>query len=443
MSGRSSLSQLFGGSFVIFGGKILSLGLGLIGNIIIAQLLGATELGAISLGLLLMTSMTTVALLGTTTGITRYLSRKDSFEYKRAIISQGIQISLPLSLIIGGTVYLQSDWIALYVFNAPNTAFVLEIFGIAIPLSVLNKTFLSGVRGLGRSRPKVYIQDIFVPIVKTILIGAAVVFGFREYGVAWAYLISVGASAIFLAYYIYDTVGFTLSIDAGISTNEFLRYSFPLMFTALMTMGFSKIDRLFISRFWQTDLVGIYSGIYNLTMLMMVVLTSINFLFLPLFSKMHSNENKEEMETVYRVSTKWAVAFSLPIVVTIVVYPTTVIRLTYGEEFVGGSLALIILAIGVSSHIVSGLNRSALKAIGDTRSVTIGTTAFFILNVALNLLLVPRFSIEGAAFATTGSYILWNLYYVNVLKNKININILGTRNTLFFLITSFGLAGVA
>jgi len=443
MTERSAISRLFAGSSIIFGGKVLKLGLSFIGNIIIARLLGATVLGTISLGVLLMTSMTTIALLGTNTGITRYLSRSDSPEYKRAVISQGLKFSLPLSLFIGGAVYFQSEWIALHVFNAPNTTSVLEIFGIAIPIFVLKDTFLSGIRGLGLSRSKVYVEDILIPILKTSLISGAVIFTVGKYGVAWAYLIASGAGALVLGYQIYNFIGFNLSTIAGPSKKEFLRYSTPLLVTSLMTKGFTQIDRLFISQYWQTDLVGIYSGIYNLMLLMMVVITSINFLFLPLFSRMHSNRNKKGMRTVYRVSTKWAVAFSLPIVITFVTYPTTVIQFTYGEEFVGGSLALIILAIGAVSHIVSGLNRSALKAIGDTRTVTIGTAAVFFLNITLNLLLVPRFSVEGAAFATTGSYILWNLYFVWVLKNKVRIKIHPPRNILFFMGTSFGLTGIA
>lgn len=443
MSDRSTLSRLFGGSSIIFGGKILGLALGFLGNIIIARFLGATELGTVSLGVLLMSVTTTVALLGTNTGITRYLSRDDSLDYKRAVISQGIRLSFPVSLVLGSAVYLQSEWIALYIFNAPGSASILAIFGIAIPISALHKTFLSAVRGLGRPRPKVYVQNILVPILKTILIGGAVFFTFDEYGVAWAYLIAFSTGAVVLGYYIYATVGFDLSAGVGPNIKQFLKYSTPLMLTALMTMGFVKVDRLFISQFWQTDLVGIYSGVYNFTRIMTVVLISINFMFLPLFSEMHSKENKEEMERLYQSSTKWVVAFSLPIVITFVIYPTTIIRLTYGKEFVGGSLSLIILTIGVSSHIVSGLNRSALKAIGDTKSITVGTAAVFILNILLNLYLVPRFSIEGAAVATTISYFFWNLYYIRVLKRKVKMSIISTRNIILFSCSSLGLAGVA
>jgi O-antigen/teichoic acid export membrane protein len=433
MSGKSPLSRLVSGSSIVFVGQFFSLGISFIGNILIARYLGATELGAISLGILMTSTLTTVALLGTDTGISRYLSRDDSIRYKKSVIQMSLKLSFPLSLIIAIITYFNSTMISTVIFDAPSLFPVIEIFALAIPISVLHASFLSGVRGLGKPIGKVVANDIALPGVKILLISLVIYLGLGEVGLSWAYLLSFVVSGALLGYLVIDELGIRVRGESGPMIKPYMKYSAPLMLTSLMTMGFANIDRFFISQFGTVELVGIYSGIYNLTKMLLIVMNSVNFLFLPIFSRLQSNDNLREMSAVYETTTKWIVALSLPLLVVFIMFPTTVIEITYGGDFLSGRLTLVVLSLGVATHIFSGLNRSALKALGQTKKVTYGTAGVFTLNVVLNLLLVPRYSITGAALATTGSYLLWNLYYLLVLSNEIDVRIISTRDLKFFI----------
>jgi len=433
MCGKSKLSQLVSGSVVIFSGKFFLLGIQFLGTILIARYLGAVELGSISLGILLMSTLTTIALFGTDTGISRYLSRNDDIKYKKGVIQMSLKVSVPLSILFAILVFINSSMVSRIVFNAPKLTSVVEIFALAIPVSVIQKSFLSSVRGLEKPVQKVIVSDIISPIIKISLIIAVIYYGLGETGLSWAYFLSLLVGALLLGYLVISEIGVKPITGFGPDIKSYLEYSSPLMITSIMTMSFSNIDRVFISQFGTTELVGIYSGIYNLTTLMMVVMTSVNFLFLPIFSSLHSNNEHDEMNIVYKTTTKWIIALSLPILVLFISFPSILIEITYGSDFLPGRTALIILTIGVATHIFSGLNRSALKAIGKTKEVTYGTAGVFLLNIILNFILVPDYSMVGAAIATTGSYLLWNVYYLLVLTRDINLDVLSQYNSLFFI----------
>ena len=44
------------------------------------------------------------------------------------------------------------------------------------------------------------------------------------------------------------------------------------------------------------------------------------------------------------------------------------------------------------------------------------------LNIILNLVLVPRFGIVGAALATTISMVVWNVLLVIAVRKKLGVN---------------------
>lgn len=82
------------------------------------------------------------------------------------------------------------------------------------------------------------------------------------------------------------------------------------------------------------------------------------------------------------------------------------LRVYYGPAYVSGALSLRILIVGA---VLFGLGRvffPVLKSAGWIRYTELTTVAVLAVNVALNVLLIPRFGIEGAAVATAISYAL-------------------------------------
>lgn len=118
------------------------------------------------------------------------------------------------------------------------------------------------------------------------------------------------------------------------------------------------------------------------------------------------------MRRNYAVLTKWVVAATFPLFLTIFLFPEAVLDVVFGASYVQAGTALRILALGALIHVLVGPNASTLVVIGKTRLNMIDDLIGATVNVLLNLFLIPAMGIIGAAIASAVS-----LGMINVLKS--------------------------
>ena len=85
------------------------------------------------------------------------------------------------------------------------------------------------------------------------------------------------------------------------------------------------------------------------------------------------------------------------------------LELLFGARYMGAALALQILSAGEFVHTLVGPNGTTLTSYGKTTLLMIDAVLAAILNIVLNLLLIPRYGISGAAIATAISLAVSNV----------------------------------
>ena len=108
---------------------------------------------------------------------------------------------------------------------------------------------------------------------------------------------------------------------------------------------------------------------------------------------------------------------SLPLVIVFFIFPEFLLGL-FGEEFKVGVTAFIFLSCGRLISSFSGSVGNILQMTGNQNIYAIILLIGAILNVVLNLILIPLHGINGAAIASMSSLIVWNLSMVLVVKQK-------------------------
>jgi O-antigen/teichoic acid export membrane protein len=98
-----------------------------------------------------------------------------------------------------------------------------------------------------------------------------------------------------------------------------------------------------------------------------------------------------------------------PIFLLILVFPKEILMLLYGSKYAGGSMALIVLALGIAVNDFSGTSANMLVGGGRTRLNLLCEVIAAVTNIGLNILLIPAFGIVGAAIATAMSYVTRNI----------------------------------
>ena len=128
-----------------------------------------------------------------------------------------------------------------------------------------------------------------------------------------------------------------------------------------------------------------------------------------------------ELRTWVRSAARLGVAFTLPAVLGVVVLGRTVLVL-FGDGFDAAFAPLLILSVGQLVTAATGPTNALLNMTGEERIVTATYVVWAVINITLNVLLIPLIELEGAAIATASSLVGWNLTLVYFSVKRLGIN---------------------
>ncbi|MBE9594268.1 MAG: polysaccharide biosynthesis C-terminal domain-containing protein, partial [Proteobacteria bacterium] len=156
-------------------------------------------------------------------------------------------------------------------------------------------------------------------------------------------------------------------------------------------------DTLMLGYFKTPIDVALYNAAITIAKLIGVPFASMLFLYIPITSQLYSQNLMPEIKRNYAILTKWIFAATLPVFLIFFLFPDTVLNFFFGSNYVQASVALKILVFGFFIHIFFGPNGTTLIAMGKVRVLMWATLFSAILNVVLNLSLIPPLGITGAA----------------------------------------------
>ncbi|MDA2913814.1 polysaccharide biosynthesis C-terminal domain-containing protein [Acidobacteriia bacterium AH_259_A11_L15] len=199
-----------------------------------------------------------------------------------------------------------------------------------------------------------------------------------------------------------------------------LRTSLPMFSIAVMSLVIGWAD-IFLLGVWEpSQQVGIYGAAVRLSVLISFVLIAVNTALGPKFAALYARNERAEMGRLARRMAIGMALFALPLLLLFLAAPGWVLG-WFGPEFRAGAVALMILAVGQYVSVATGSVGSLLLMSGhekDYRTVMVVAAGS---NLLLNLLLIPRYGMEGAAVATAASLVLANLLAATVVYRKLSI----------------------
>ncbi|GAB6862940.1 flippase [Haloplanus litoreus] len=414
--------DLLKGGSVVFVGRIAELGISFLGLAVIARLIGPTDFGAVAIGSTLLSMLSTLSILGLDTGVGRFLPRYESPADRRGVLVSAFQLAVPVTAATGLAVVLGADLLATRAFGDPSIAPILIVFGLALPFAAIVELCVGALQGQKLAAPKVVVEQLSIPFVRVSLAFAVLYVGWGVLGISVAYGTAYVVAAALGLYYLWRHSSLFGSEAYTPIHRDLLTFSAPLVVTIVMNKILGYLDTFLLAAYLPTAEVGIYKVAYPVAMLLFVGIESANFLFMPILSGLESEGRNRELKRVYQVVTKWIFMGTLPLFLVIALFPEMTLRITFGEQYVGGARTLSILAVGFFTTVIVGPNNNALTSIGKTRIIMAINALAALLNLVLNLLLIPRYGIAGAAVATALSYGLMNLLYTVVLYRVVGVH---------------------
>jgi O-antigen/teichoic acid export membrane protein len=189
-------------------------------------------------------------------------------------------------------------------------------------------------------------------------------------------------------------------------TKELLFFSVPLLAVSILMMVMSWTDTLMLGYFKTPDVVGLYNAALPLANLLPVVLTSMNFIYVPIISQLYSKNLIEEIKRNYVVLTKWIFLLTLPLFFILFLFPDVVLNLLFSSRYIGATHTLQILTIAFFCNTSLGFPYSTLLVIGKSKFLMCVFLISAIINIILNIALIPPMGIVGAAIASALSLVV-------------------------------------
>lgn len=411
-----ALSTIASGAAWVFGGRIAKLTLLFLAQILMARLLGSTGYGGVVLATMVISMGAIVGNLGVPEGIVRKLPQyEDDTTQARGVVQSGLALAVAGGLAVGGIVFVAAPSIASYVFGDPGLTLLFRIAAVGIPCMVLMEFGVSTAKAARDAKPHVAVRQILHPLGAFVFISVLVVLGFESVGAVTGEVLALGLAALGALYLARRALQFELRGPASAKYREMVAFSLPLVFAGSMSFLINNTDTFLIGTYLTSSAVGIYAAVFQLQQLGMVFFFPATFLLPPLITRFQNEGKLDDGRRTYQVVTKWMALSTLPVFVLLVVFPEVTITASFGPDYTGGALALQLLAVPVFVTVLLGANDAALIALGHSRiQMYVNSTAAAV-NVVLNILLIPRFGIAGAAVASAAAYLGRDVVYTILL----------------------------
>ena len=414
--------ELIKGASSTFLLKIVGLLVGYGLAIFITNKFGAFVFGQYVTALLIVEILSIISRLGIDTVLVRFISRyvhKGASSLINQLFFKSIALVTLSAVVFTLLLLFFSDYIANFM-NLDEEYLLIVSFSF-IPL-VLFHMNTQAIRGLKQMMSFSFLNNVAITLFTFILMVVLVAFSTSEKLPIYAYVMSVFVmtiSSYFLWFFhrakIVDSK--QNNSESELSTKALFKVSIPLLLGQSMMLIMGKVDLFMLANMTTSDKVGIYNIVLKLSMLAYMGLMAVNSIAAPKFSEIHSSGDIDALKKIVQQSTKTIFWVTFPVILLFLIFPDTILGV-FGDEFKLAAMALIILSISKMFSAISGSVGTFLQMVGKQnvfQNILIFTA---IINIVLNYTLIPKYGIDGAAFASAISGVIWNVLMIIYIKKN-------------------------
>lgn len=413
---RRELRSFARGGIVSLAGSVLSAATGFLLTVVVARLLGAAQAGVFFIVVAIFTILSEITELGADEGMVRGSAQLVALgrggELRR-LTRVALGPVLSISAVTAVALYVLAPRIA-EVFAEPQyldeAVLFLRIAAPFLAISAARAVILAGTRGLG-SIIGYTITNTAMPASRPVLAVAVVALGFGSGAVMLSWAVPIGATFVAGAILFWLQVRRAETVSGGVpaaaagtagpvssAARDFWMFSGARGVAAIIEIALVWLDVLLVGAMVSNDQAGIYATASRFITSGTLVLSATRIAVAPQIAGLLARGENRTAEELYNVATSWVIAASWPIYLVLACFGP-VILMPFGAEFTEGAAALAILSCSMLVLMAAGNVQTVLLMGGRSSWTLANKVVALIVNIALNLLLVPPFGIVGAAVA--------------------------------------------
>jgi O-antigen/teichoic acid export membrane protein len=335
---------------------------------------------------------------------------------KKAEIYSSILVALLLSsLVFSLCIYFGSGSInnLLHFEDETKGIALIKILGVLLFFDTIYRIPLLLLRAELNTKVYTYLTIVTLIINLGLNLFLIIVQGYGIEAIFYSYIVSVFVTTVICLFVTSPYLTSKISFE---EIKRQLSFGFKFIFIGLFILVIDISDRFFLKYYYNESVVGIYSANYRLGTVMSLIISAYKFSWTPYF--MNLSENPDNKNIISKIFT-YFVFTGLFLFLFFSFFIAPVVQLKVGgyyilnEAYWGG---LKIIPIILLSYFFSGLHSNLTVApfFSNRTDVLLKISVIgLIANIALNMILIPKYEMTGAALSTLFTYIIMFgfLYY--------------------------------
>ncbi|MET9828893.1 oligosaccharide flippase family protein [Streptomyces sp. NPDC006385] len=384
---------------------------------LITRALGAYGAGAVFTGVAAFTILCNTCKLGADTGLVRFVSGDLATTGGRkvgALLRSAVLPGAAASTAAAALLFL-SPWTATALLPSldPDDAVTLvRLFAVFLPLATVTLVLLGATQGYGTVIPFVGVEQIGKPVLR-VLIAVPVM------------LLAPGVLTLAAAWLVPSLAGFVIAWfalrrcrrrspgpasgpETAAAGRGFWAFAAPRAISSVFDISAVWVGVILLSSLATSEEAGIYTAVGRVVIAATLLQLAIRLAVAPEISRLLAVGDLPQACHLHRVSTRWIVLFSWPLLVLLTSFPGTVLSL-FGPEFGQGADALVVLCIASAVNVGVGNAQTVLLMAGKSTWHLAVTGVAFAVQLTVGLLTVPRLGVLGAALSWGAATVVENL----------------------------------
>jgi len=325
-----------------------------------------------------------------------------------------------ISLITGALFFFGSRSIAARIFSKPHLAFYFSMAAVFIVFKSLMLLNTQAVRGLKLIKVFAFMQSLPQGANLVLLLLLGVLFVDKDipiYALLGSFAVT-GITGWAIMEYSFKQRMQTNDLIQTMPARDILSLSLPMLMTATMTFAIGQTGVIMLGMVRSEAEVGYYAIAVKLASLTSFALSAINTMAAPKFSELFHAGKLDELFYVAQKSSKLIFWTTSPILFGLLIGGKKILIIFFGTEFAVAYPALIFLVAGQFVNSIAGPCGYFMNMTGEEIMVKNISIAVSIINILLNLLLIPYFGVIGAAISSMISMSIINLAILIHIKKR-------------------------
>jgi O-antigen/teichoic acid export membrane protein len=359
--------------------------------IYVARILGATDYGRFNFALAFVGLFAFFSDLGISSITTREISQDKEKEKEFSSI-----LSLKLLLVIGtlililiGSFFITPDYLN------RKLIWILGVFAVVEGFSGIIFAFI-------QARQKMEYQA-WTKILEALIVTAAGFFVILNFpsveNLSYSYLFASLVALIFILIFFHFRISpLKISFQKSI-WKRILSMSWPLAIAGVFGVIYTNTDSIMMGYFGQITPIGWYNAAQKITNAALIIPGLIGVSFFPVLSKFFT-KSKEKLQTIWNYFFELMIFLAVPTVAGGILLAPKIIDFIYDPSYLPSILAFKMLIIMAGISLLCSPFSQVLVVAHQQKKLFWITLLGAIINVILNSILIPRYSLYGAAVAT-------------------------------------------